>query len=192
MLEHPADRVDLDLLGQRELGVAVDVELEQRVRAAVLEGHHRLVARQGDVDRVVAVAVDDGGDLVLAADPASGALAELGALLGGDLLGGHGAGLLVLVRSGGARQIAAARSEPAQSITAPLADALAEATARSLGDGAGAARIGASVSPEVRGNCDWSGEGVPGHRSRSRTETHQRSISSTARRADDGQPLVKP
>ena len=69
--------------------VAVDVELEQRVGAAVLERHHRVVARQGHVDRVVAVAVDDGGDLVLAADAAGGALAELGALLGGDLLGGH-------------------------------------------------------------------------------------------------------
>jgi len=54
----------------------------------VLEGHHRLVARQDDVDRVVAVAVDDGGDLVVAADAAGSALAELGAGLGGDLLGG--------------------------------------------------------------------------------------------------------
>ena len=45
----PLDRVDLDLLGQRELGLALDVELEQRVGAAVLERHHRVVARQGDV-----------------------------------------------------------------------------------------------------------------------------------------------
>ena len=89
VLEVAVDRVDLDLLGQRQLGLALDVELEQRVRAAVLEGHHRVVAREGDVDRLVAVAVDDGGDLVLAADAAGGALAELGARLGGDLLGGH-------------------------------------------------------------------------------------------------------
>ena len=47
VLEDPADRVDLDLLGQRELRRAVDVELEQRVGAAVLERHHRVVARAG-------------------------------------------------------------------------------------------------------------------------------------------------
>ena len=45
-----------------------------------------------DVHGVVAVAVDDRGDLVVAADPARGALAELGAGLGGDLLGGHAGG----------------------------------------------------------------------------------------------------
>ena len=54
--------------------VALDVELEQRVGAAVLERHHRGVAREGQVDRVVAVAVDDRGDLVLAADPAAAPL----------------------------------------------------------------------------------------------------------------------
>src|SRR6185503_6611108 len=43
VLEDPADRVDLHLLGQGQLGVAVDVELEQGVRAAVLERHHRVV-----------------------------------------------------------------------------------------------------------------------------------------------------
>ena len=57
--------------------------------AAVLERHHRVVARQGHVDGVVAVAVDDRRDLVVAADAARRALAELGAGLCGDLLGGH-------------------------------------------------------------------------------------------------------
>ena len=41
---------------------------------------------------LVAVAVEDRGDLVVATDPARGALAELGAGLGGDLLGGHAGG----------------------------------------------------------------------------------------------------
>ena len=85
VLEEALDRVALDLLGQRELLLAVDVMVEQGVRAAVLERQHRVVARQGDVDRVVAVAVEDGGDLVGAADAAGGALAELGAGLGGDV-----------------------------------------------------------------------------------------------------------
>ena len=89
VLDDAADRVDLDVLGQRELLGAVDVEREERVGATVLEGHHRLVAGQDHVDRLVAVAVDDGGDLVVAADAAGGALAELGARLGGDLLGGR-------------------------------------------------------------------------------------------------------
>ena len=89
VLDDAADRVDLDVLGQGELLGAVDVEREERVGATVLEGHHRLVAGQDDVDRLVAVAVDDGGDLVVAADAAGGALAELGARLGGDLLGGR-------------------------------------------------------------------------------------------------------
>src|SRR4029450_11680030 len=44
---------------------------------------------------VLDVSVDDGGELVLAADAAGRALAELGAGLGGDLLGGHAAFLLV-------------------------------------------------------------------------------------------------
>ena len=90
VLEHAPDRVDLDLLGQGQLGLALDLELEQRVGAAVLDRHHRVVAREGQVDRVVAVAVDDRGDLVLAADAAGRALAELGAQLCGDLLAHSG------------------------------------------------------------------------------------------------------
>ena len=87
VLEGAADRVDLHLLGQRQLRRAVDVELQQRVGAAVLERDPGLVTGQRDVDRLVAVPVDDSGHLVGAADPASGALAELGAGLGLDLVG---------------------------------------------------------------------------------------------------------
>jgi hypothetical protein len=133
VLEHAADRVDLDLLGQRELLVALDVELEQGVRAAVLERHHRGVAREGQVDRVVAVAVHDRGDLVLAADPAGGTLAELVALLGGDLLGSHQLSPRALV--GGPRrlrrtaQTGGTMGRPSRSRHSPLArGALAEAT----------------------------------------------------------------
>ena len=53
------------------------------------------MARQGDVQRLGAVAVDDGGDLVVATDAAGGALAELGAGLGCDLLGVRHVALLV-------------------------------------------------------------------------------------------------
>jgi hypothetical protein len=96
VLDEALDRVGLDLLGERQVLVALDVEVEQRVGAAVLDRQHRLVAGQGHVDRVVAVAVDDGGHLVGAADAAGRALAELGAGLGLDLgLVGHAVDLLV-------------------------------------------------------------------------------------------------
>jgi formate hydrogenlyase subunit 4 len=87
------DRVALHGLRQDQLLLAVHRHGEQRVRG--LQRHHQVVARDGQVDRRVAVAVDDGGDLVLAADAAGGALAELGARLGGDLDLGHDAQLLV-------------------------------------------------------------------------------------------------
>ena len=95
VLERAADRVDLNLLGQRELRSALDVELEQGVGAGVLERHHRGVTRQGHVDRVLAVTVDDGGDLVVAADAAGSTLAELRTGLGLNLLGSHGGSPLV-------------------------------------------------------------------------------------------------
>ena len=41
----------LHLLGQRELDLALDVDVEQRVGAAVPDRHHRVVAREGHVDR---------------------------------------------------------------------------------------------------------------------------------------------
>src|SRR5690606_27779417 len=79
VLDDPADRVDLDLLGQRELLLAVDGQVEQRVRATALERHHRVVVGQGHVRGGVAVFVDNGGNLVLTAQATRGALAELGA-----------------------------------------------------------------------------------------------------------------
>jgi hypothetical protein len=63
----------------------------------VAQRHHRDVTGQGQVDRVVAVAVHDGGDLAVTTDAAGGALAELGTDLSGDLLCGH---VALLVSSG--------------------------------------------------------------------------------------------
>src|SRR5918995_4392282 len=81
------DRVALDLLGQRELRLAIDVDRQQRVRCT--EREQRFVARQRDVDRSRAVTVEDGGYLVGAADPAGSALAELGTRFGDELDLGH-------------------------------------------------------------------------------------------------------
>src|SRR5690606_38074412 len=70
----------------------------------LLEREHRLVTRQRDVDRIDAALVEHRRDLVGATDPASGTLAELGALLGGNLDLGHGDSLLgggSSIRSGG-------------------------------------------------------------------------------------------
>ena len=84
MLDGAPDRVALDLLRQRELLLAAaDLDRQQGVHGA--QGEEGLVARQRDMDRIGAVTVDDRGHLVLTADPAGGALAELGARLGGEL-----------------------------------------------------------------------------------------------------------
>jgi hypothetical protein len=93
VLENVADRVALDVPGQRQLSRAVEVDREQDVGR--LEREHQLVAGQGDVPRCRAVAVEDGGDLVGTAGATGGALAELGALLGCDADLGHG---VLLVR----------------------------------------------------------------------------------------------
>ncbi|CCH72238.1 hypothetical protein BN11_1470002 [Nostocoides australiense Ben110] len=96
VLDDGLDRVALHVLGQGQLLVSVDDEGEQGV--GVLEGHHRVVAGHGDVDRVGAVAVDDGGHLAGAADAARRALAELGAELDvKTVLGGQ----LLLLKAGG-------------------------------------------------------------------------------------------
>ena len=63
---------------------------------ALFERQHRARGPgRVDVPRVGAVAVEHGGDLAGPAGPAGGALAELGAGLGGDLDLGHGERLLV-------------------------------------------------------------------------------------------------
>src|SRR5690606_15907269 len=55
-----------------------------------LHRHHGVVARQGQVDRVGAVAVEHRRHLVRAAKTAGSALTELGSQLGSDLDIGHG------------------------------------------------------------------------------------------------------
>ena len=80
VLDGVLDRVALDLLRQRELGRAVDLDGQQGVGGT--QRQQGLVTRQRDVDRVGAVAVQHGGDLVGAADPAGSALTELGAQFG--------------------------------------------------------------------------------------------------------------
>ena len=62
VLHAGADGVALDLLGQGQQALAVDVELDERVVGAA-QGETSVVLVQEDVARVGAVAVDDGGDL---------------------------------------------------------------------------------------------------------------------------------
>ena len=92
VLDEALERVALDLLGDREVLLGAEVDRQQRV--GVLERQHELVARQRDVHGVGAVSVEDGGHVVGATDAAGGALAELGARLGGDLDLSHGEFLL--------------------------------------------------------------------------------------------------
>src|SRR5699024_11584476 len=69
--------VDLDVLGQGELVLALDREGEQGVDV-VLQGQEGLVAGQAQVYRVCAVPVQHGRDVAGAAGAAGRALAELG------------------------------------------------------------------------------------------------------------------
>jgi hypothetical protein len=89
VLEEALDRVGLDLLGQGQQRLALDVDVQQRVGATVLERHHRVVPGQGDVLGVVPVAVDDRRHLVRATDASRSALAELGTGLGLDQVFRH-------------------------------------------------------------------------------------------------------
>ena len=90
VLHTGADGVALDLLGQGEKALAVDVEFDERV-VVVAQGEAGVVLVEEDVPRVGAVAVDDGGDLAGAAGPARGPLAEdgTGGALEGDGVVGH-------------------------------------------------------------------------------------------------------
>ncbi|SIJ03993.1 Uncharacterised protein [Mycobacteroides abscessus subsp. abscessus] len=76
VLDLTAHGLDLDVAGDREdvLRAVGALDLEQGV--GVLEGHHRGVSLERDVDGVAAVAVDDRGDAAGAADAAGSALAE--------------------------------------------------------------------------------------------------------------------
>ena len=88
VLDDRLDRVALDVLREGQLLVAVEDDREEGV--ALLQRQHGVVTGQGDVDGGGAVAVHDGGDLVVAADLAGRTLAELGAGLGDELVVGHG------------------------------------------------------------------------------------------------------
>jgi hypothetical protein len=77
------NRVALDVLDHGEVALALDVQGQDRV--GVTGGHHGRVARKDDVDGVFPVAVNDGGNLALAADAAGCALAEFVAVFRGDL-----------------------------------------------------------------------------------------------------------
>ena len=83
--------VALDLPDEREHGVAVDFEVDQRVGAALAgEDVRQLASGHGDVDRVVVEAVDDGGDAALPAEAPGRAGSELGPRVGGEDDVGHG------------------------------------------------------------------------------------------------------
>jgi hypothetical protein len=91
VVERVADRVTLDRLGQRQRGRPVaDLDVEQLVHAAVPDRRGELPGRQSDVARLLAVAVQDRGNLARPAGTAGTTLAELGAWLGADLYLGHG------------------------------------------------------------------------------------------------------
>src|SRR5665811_331967 len=87
VLDDRPDRVALDVLGQGQVVLAVDLDGEQGV--GDLEGQHRLVARQADVDRLGAVAVHDSGDVVCTPDGAGGTVAGRGAGYGDQFVPGR-------------------------------------------------------------------------------------------------------
>src|SRR5918997_426702 len=69
VLVDAGQRVALDGLGERQLLLAVEDDGEQGVVAAVAQRRGELAGRQGQVDDVLAVPVEDGGD---AGGPAGG------------------------------------------------------------------------------------------------------------------------
>ena len=86
MLKEAGDRVALGLLRRhQEGGAAVDAHLHDD--SGLTEDQEGILAFKRDVDGVQPRAVDDGGNTVGAAQLAGGALAELGASGGFQLLG---------------------------------------------------------------------------------------------------------
>ena len=76
--------VALQDLRQHQVGLRARLEREELVGARLaVQGRAQALAVDGDGDRVHPVAVDDGRDLALAAEPTRGAGAELSADLGG-------------------------------------------------------------------------------------------------------------
>ena len=82
--------VSLDLTGERELLVPLDLEADQGVRATLTgEQVRELARRHRDRDRVGVEAVHDGGNLAGAAESPGGAGTALRARFGGELYVGH-------------------------------------------------------------------------------------------------------
>ena len=89
VLDVAPDRVPIHRLGQGQAGHAGHaVQPDQHVRR--LQREHQLVAGQHDVARLLAVAVEHGRHQARTARTAGGALAKLGARLGGDADLRHG------------------------------------------------------------------------------------------------------
>ena len=88
VLDDLLDRVALDVLDEGQVLLAVDVQGQQGVGGA--DGQGGGLRRQGDVDRLGTVAVDDGRDQVGHAGAAGEALAEFGADFCCELLLRHG------------------------------------------------------------------------------------------------------
>jgi len=90
VLDVAPERMHGDGLGQRELWPARQVEAEYGVAALLAHHPGELQRGQRHMQRVAAVPVEHRGDLAGASGTAGGALAELGARLGGQTDLGHG------------------------------------------------------------------------------------------------------
>ena len=93
------DRVHGDGLGQRQLLGAVDVQAQHRVGAGVTHHRGEVVGIELEVLRGLAVAVEHGRDLAVAAGLARGALTRAGADLDVELVGGGAFGHVMLLPS---------------------------------------------------------------------------------------------
>ena len=93
MVDVHREDVLVDGLDHREVLLALDLDLDDGVRALVAENAVELEDVEADVDRLVERSVDDGRDAEVTAQATCGALAELGARLcleHGDVVS-HGA-----------------------------------------------------------------------------------------------------
>ena len=76
-----AHGVNLNVLDEGQLGLAVDLQLNERVLVAT-DDQEQIVTGNVEVTRLFAVAVEDRGNLAGAAGAAGGTLTELGTLFG--------------------------------------------------------------------------------------------------------------
>src|SRR5690606_29984224 len=109
VLDVATDRVHDDRLGQRQLLLAVDHEVEHRVGAVLTQDRRERLGVERQVLGIGLVAVQHGGDVAVATGAAGRALAELGADcgfekvgVGHDLIYSYGSSGLV---NGGARNV---------------------------------------------------------------------------------------